>query len=375
MALVGGSRRPRPDRLRHPRAAVRRLPALGHRHPGRTCPGPAELGVRRGARCRQLHHGRLRHDHTNRPGDLGLGDHRAADHAPPATAPPAPQEGDPVAKIEIPRIGVDWIVVEGVDVADLRKGPGHYPGTALPGVRGNVAIAGHRTTYGAPFQDVNELEPGDEIILTSVTGRYVYRVTEHEDREPVGDQRPGPLRGADPHAHVVPPGVLGPRAHHRDGGVRRRGVVAAAGAVERAACDDHADPGAPATTAPGQVTTVPATTQPDSPVVSPPAPDLDTFGQGWVSDQKAWAQLAPVGHDPDRHRRRSLAPRQAHPAVGGGPHRPRAVHAGAVLLLRQRQPTAAAQPLGHNSRSAKRRPRGVDAAAPVRRLERVTAIE
>ena len=149
-----------------------------------------------------------------------------------------------MAKIEIPRIGVDWIVVEGVDVADLRKGPGHYPGTALPGVRGNVAIAGHRTTYGAPFQDINELDPGDEIILTTVTGRYVYRVTGTTDREPVGDQRPGSLRGADPHAHVVPPGVLGPRAHHRDGGVRRRGLVAAAGAGERGARDDHADPGA-----------------------------------------------------------------------------------------------------------------------------------
>ena len=61
--------------------------------------------------------------------------------------------------------------------------------------------------------------------------------------------------------------------------------------ASRAARDDHADPGA-GHHRPGQVTTVPATTQPDSPVVSPPAPDLDTFGQGWVSDQKAWARLA-----------------------------------------------------------------------------------
>jgi sortase A len=211
--------------------------------------------------------------------------------APPATAPPAPQEGGPVAKIEIPRIGVDWIVVEGVDVADLRKGPGHYPGTPLPGVRGNVAIAGHRTTYGAPFQDINELDPGDEIILTSVTGRYVYRVT--------GTQIVSPSETS-----VLAPSeepILTLTSCHPEYSARERIIVSAA--FDAAASSPLLEPAsappatttatlAPATTAPGQVTTAPATTQPDSPVVSPPAPDLDTFGQGWVSDQKAWAHLA-----------------------------------------------------------------------------------
>jgi sortase A len=77
----------------------------------------------------------------------------------------------------MPRIGVDKIVVAGVDKNDLKKGPGHYPETPLPGQLGNSAIAGHRTTFGQPFFDVDKLDTGDEIILTTLTGRYVYRVT------------------------------------------------------------------------------------------------------------------------------------------------------------------------------------------------------
>jgi len=86
-------------------------------------------------------------------------------------------EGDPIARIEMPRIGVDKIVVAGVDKNDLKKGPGHYPETPLPGQLGNSAIAGHRTTFGQPFFDVDKLDTGDEIIVTTLTGRYVYRVT------------------------------------------------------------------------------------------------------------------------------------------------------------------------------------------------------
>jgi sortase A len=109
-----------------------------------------------------------------------------ASTAPATTAPavpvptvPAPdvREGDPLARIEIPRIGVDDITVAGVKVDDLRKGPGHFPDTPLPGQLGNSAIAGHRTTFGAPFNRVDELSPGDEIIVTTVQGRFVYTVT------------------------------------------------------------------------------------------------------------------------------------------------------------------------------------------------------
>ncbi|MFM8971210.1 MAG: class E sortase, partial [Actinomycetota bacterium] len=57
------------------------------------------------------------------------------------------------------------------------KGPGHYPGTPFPGSRGNAAIAGHRTTYGAPFHNVDKLKPGDRIIIETFAGRFVYQVT------------------------------------------------------------------------------------------------------------------------------------------------------------------------------------------------------
>ncbi len=89
-----------------------------------------------------------------------------------------PEDGDAVARIEIPAIGVDKIVVNGVQVADLRQGPGQYPGTAAIGTEGNSAIAGHRTTYGAPFNRIDELVPGDEIRVTGVLGRFTYRVLE-----------------------------------------------------------------------------------------------------------------------------------------------------------------------------------------------------
>ncbi len=97
--------------------------------------------------------------------------------APTVAAPPAPRRSTGFAKLEIPRIGAVDIVVEGVKVADLKKGPGHFPETPLPGQLGQAAIAGHRTTYGAPFGRIDEIEVGDEIIVTTVAGRYVYYAT------------------------------------------------------------------------------------------------------------------------------------------------------------------------------------------------------
>lgn len=95
----------------------------------------------------------------------------------PVAAPPPP-EGDAAARIVIPEIGVDKIVVEGVSVADLKRGPGHYPDSPMPGQAGNAAIAGHRTTYGAPFNRVDELDPGDEILVTTRQGSFRYEVSE-----------------------------------------------------------------------------------------------------------------------------------------------------------------------------------------------------
>ena len=93
----------------------------------------------------------------------------------PAPTPPIPF-GDAVAHLVIPKIGVDKYVVQGVGVPDLRKGPGHYPETPMPGQVGTAAIAGHRTTYGAPFWSLSDLAVGDKILITTLQGSYVYTV-------------------------------------------------------------------------------------------------------------------------------------------------------------------------------------------------------
>jgi sortase A len=95
--------------------------------------------------------------------------------------PAPPATGGLVGRIQIPSIGADWYFYEGVDLSILKDGPGHYEGTPMPGQPGNAAIAGHRTTYGAPFNRVDEMKSGDEIIVTYVTGAeftYSYRSTE-----------------------------------------------------------------------------------------------------------------------------------------------------------------------------------------------------
>ncbi len=84
--------------------------------------------------------------------------------------------GEAVARIIIPSIDVTKVVVQGVQVEDLRNGPGHYRGTVFPGQVGNSGIAGHRTTYGAPFNRIDELVPGDEILVATVQGNHIYRV-------------------------------------------------------------------------------------------------------------------------------------------------------------------------------------------------------
>lgn len=86
------------------------------------------------------------------------------------------EEGDPVGRLRADAIGVDEVVVQGTERGTLRNGPGHYPETPLPGARGTVAIAGHRTTYGAPFRRVDDLDAGDRIELEMPYGRFTYRV-------------------------------------------------------------------------------------------------------------------------------------------------------------------------------------------------------
>jgi sortase A len=104
--------------------------------------------------------------------------------APAAEAPaPIPVEiGTGIAVLRIPRLGGDWnstppVVVEGTDVDALKKGPGRLVESALPGELGNLVISGHRTTYGAPFADVDQLRPGDAIVVETRDSWYTYRVT------------------------------------------------------------------------------------------------------------------------------------------------------------------------------------------------------
>jgi len=92
--------------------------------------------------------------------------------------PPAlPTYGGLVGRIEIPSINVDKLIVAGVDAEALKRGPGLFPGSPLPGQFGNVSIAGHRTTYGAPFSRIDEISPGDSIILETSKGTYTYIVS------------------------------------------------------------------------------------------------------------------------------------------------------------------------------------------------------
>lgn len=86
--------------------------------------------------------------------------------------------GDALTRLQIPKLDVDVVVVEGTTPAALHAGAGHYPRTPLPGERGNVAIAGHRTTYGRPFNRLDELAAGDRVVLTTPVGRYVYEISQ-----------------------------------------------------------------------------------------------------------------------------------------------------------------------------------------------------
>jgi sortase A len=87
-----------------------------------------------------------------------------------------PADGQPIGIIDIPAIGVNYVVVQGTDTSDLVLGPGHYDGTPLPGQPGNSAIAGHRTTYLHPFYNLNELVAGDPIYVTTTQGHFEYTV-------------------------------------------------------------------------------------------------------------------------------------------------------------------------------------------------------
>ena len=94
--------------------------------------------------------------------------------------PPPPRANEPIVELgtmEMPKIGVTKTLFEGVSLTVLDYGPGHWPGTAMPGHVGNVVIGGHRTSRDRPFRNIDQLVIGDEMILTTSEGRFVYRVT------------------------------------------------------------------------------------------------------------------------------------------------------------------------------------------------------
>ncbi|HVE92371.1 MAG TPA: class E sortase [Actinomycetota bacterium] len=101
---------------------------------------------------------------------------QAQGEIPPAKPEGTVNAGDPLFEIVIPKIGLRNIVVQGVDSPQLKKGPGHFAESPWPGEKGNVALSGHRTTYGGPFFRLNELAVGDEVLVERAGARYRYRL-------------------------------------------------------------------------------------------------------------------------------------------------------------------------------------------------------
>ena len=112
-------------------------------------------------------------------------------------AAPQPYAAEPrvlLGSIEIPKLGVKKDLLEGVSLTVLNQGPGHWPGTAMPGHTGNVVVAGHRTSHDRPFRYIDQLVPGDQVVFTTKDGRFVYKVTGSEVVDPTAiriiDQTP-----------------------------------------------------------------------------------------------------------------------------------------------------------------------------------------
>ena len=235
--------------------------------------------------------------------------------APTSTSPPLPlaqplpESGDALARLEIPRMNLNRIVVEGASADDLTKGPGHFSETPLPGQLGNAAIAGHRTTHLAPFYDIDELQAGDEIIVTTLNGRYVYHVTGTEIVSP-GDYA-AVIPTTDPSKATLTLVSCTPRYTARNRIVIRSELIAEesdplTAVVSSSPASDPED--APSTlpdeapvSAPTPATSAaPPTAPPEAtaastvaaavvtvPAGGPPAASPDAFADGWFSDTSA----------------------------------------------------------------------------------------
>jgi sortase A len=219
-----------------------------------------------------------------------------------STVPTAPADvvpdGEAVARMVIPKIGLDWYVVEGVSLGDLAKGPGHFHETPMPGQLGNAAIAGHRTTHGAPFYDLDRLAAGDPITITTKVGTYTYRVTGTEVVSPTEYAKVIPT--TDPSVATLTLATCNPRFSTSQRLIvhallvpEQSGQVfapAPAGEPGTSTPDTLPGEGSLPVTTPGPPGTGPANTLPvaaNGDGAGPDGPIADAFSQGWFDDTGA----------------------------------------------------------------------------------------
>lgn len=191
---------------------------------------------------------------------------------PPVDTPRRPNSA--LALLEIPSASVADIVVSGATVSALRHGPGHIAGTALPGQPGNSAIAGHRTTYGAPFADLDDVKIGDDVRVTTREGRFTYTVNDVKIVAPNQTDVLRPRKGRTLLTLIT--------CHPRWSTAKRLVVVAELSSSEPASATVSSTvPSAPSTTAPTEDSAADAVS--NAVVVDEPIAELD----GWFSDTGA----------------------------------------------------------------------------------------
>jgi sortase A len=214
-----------------------------------------------------------------------------------STAWPAIQLGDVIAVIEIPKIHKNVYVVAGIRKDDLKKGIGHYPDTPLPGQLGNTAFAGHRTTFGAPLFDIDQLAAGDQIIVTTITNqRYVYRMV--GEAQIVSPTDYAAIRDSDPTKATLTLTSCHPRYSARKRIVVHADLDATLSGPVAAATPYYGQTASTATTAPGDGTA--ESTDEATLTDAGPTPDVaigalpegaEGLSRGWFDDGTAWWQV------------------------------------------------------------------------------------
>ena len=213
-------------------------------------------------------------------------------------------EGDPVARLEIPKIGLEVVVVAGVSVEDLRRGPGHYPDTPLPASTATPrSPATARPTQ--PFHHIDDLDPGDEIVVTTLAGRFVYAVTgteivEPDDTHVVATTNPDIAELTLTSCHPKYTAKQRIIVHSALVADESAPVTYAAGATPTTTTVTTVTTASPTTTS-AAVTSTPTTVPPTtstiaaSPTPDPttPEPAADAFADGWFHDRSAIPQVVP----------------------------------------------------------------------------------